>query len=175
VEPAGKRTLIAMDVSGSMSWSGDGILTAAEGAVAMAMVTAATEPDYEIMGFSSMFKRLDISPRRRLDDNLRTIANMTFGSTDCSLPMVWAKENKLSFDTFVVYTDSETYAGRIQPYEALRQYRQATGIDARLIVVGMTASEISIADPQDQKMLDVAGFDADTPSMISGFSRGDFG
>jgi 60 kDa SS-A/Ro ribonucleoprotein len=175
VEPAGKRTLIAQDVSGSMSWSGDGILTAAEGAVAMAMVTAATEPDYEIMGFANTFRRLDISPRRRLDDNLRTIANMTFGSTNCSLPMVWAKENKLSFDTFVVYTDNETYAGHIQPYEALRQYRQATGIDARLIVVGMTSTGFSIADPNDQKMLDVCGFDADTPSMISGFSRGDFG
>jgi len=175
VEPAGKRTLIAQDVSGSMSWSGDGIVTAAEGATAMAMVTAATEPDYEIMGFGSDFRRLDISPRRRLDDNLRTIANMTFGRTDCSLPMVWAKQNNLSFDTFVVYTDNETYAGRIQPFEALRQYRQATGINARLIVVGMTATSFSIADPRDPKMLDVAGFDADTPSLISGFSRGDFG
>ncbi len=175
VEPAGKRTLIGQDVSGSMSWSGDGIVTAAEGATAMAMVTAATEPDYEIMGFANTFRRLDISPRRRLDDNLRTIANMTFGSTDCSLPMVWALKEKLDFDTFVVYTDNETYAGHIQPFEALRQYRQARGIDARLIVVGMTATQFSIADPRDPKMLDVAGFDADTPSMISGFSRGDFG
>lgn len=175
VEPAGKRTLIAQDVSGSMSWSNSGIITCAEGATAMAMVTAATEPDYEVMGFASSFRRLDISPRRRLDDNLRTIANMTFGSTDCSLPMVWALQNKLSFDTFVVYTDNETYAGRVQPFEALRMYRQSMGIDARLIVVGMTATQFSIADPRDPKMLDVAGFDAETPTTISGFSRGDFG
>jgi 60 kDa SS-A/Ro ribonucleoprotein len=39
----------------------------------------------------------------------------------------------------------------------------------------MTATDFTIADPNDPRTLDVAGFDADTPSVISGFSRGDFG
>ena len=42
----------------------------------------------------------------------------------------------LSVDAFVVYTDSETWAGRIHPVQALRQYRAQTGIAARLVVVG---------------------------------------
>ena len=46
------------------------------------------------------------------------------------------------------------------------------GIDARMIVVGMTATECSIADPTDPLMLDVAGFDASVPALISGFARG---
>jgi 60 kDa SS-A/Ro ribonucleoprotein len=174
MEPAGKRTLLALDVSGSMNYSADGIVSCAEGATAMAMATAASEPGHEIMGFSHEFKRLDISPRRRLDDNMRTTYNGTFGSTDCSLPMKWALGNRPDIETFVVYTDNETYAGRPHPHEALRLYRNATGINAKLIVVGMTASGFTIADPDDSGMLDVAGFDADTPSIISGFSRGDF-
>lgn len=175
VEPAGKRTLLAMDVSGSMTWSSSGVISCAEGAVAMAMVTAATEPDYEIMGFSNQFRRLDVSPRRRLDDNISTAYNMTFGSTDCGLPMKWAADEGLKFDTFVVYTDNETYAGRAgHPHELLAAYRRKTGIDAKLIVVGMAASNFTIAAPDDPGMLDVEGFDADTPSVISGFSRGDF-
>lgn len=40
------------------------------------------------------------------------------------------------------------------------------------VVVGMTATKFSIADPSDPRMLDVAGFDAAVPSLISQFARG---
>lgn len=50
--------------------------------------------------------------------------------------------------------------------------RQSTSIPARLVVVGMTATDFTIADPTDAGMLDVAGFDTAVPNLISGFSRG---
>ena len=31
---------------------------------------------------------------------------LNFGGTDCSLPMIWAKKERLPFDVFIVYTDS---------------------------------------------------------------------
>jgi hypothetical protein len=34
-------------------------------------------------------------------------------------------------DTFVVYTDNETWSGAVHPDEALRCYRQWSGIDAK--------------------------------------------
>lgn len=188
VEPAGKRTLVALDVSGSMTWdtSKCGILTAREGSAAMAMVTLAAEPDSEVVAFASGTYQnygqysagimpVDLSPRRRLDDNLRTIETLWAGGTDCALPMIWAREHGKQFDTFVVYTDNETWAGNTHPHEALAAYRRATGIPARMIVVGMASNGFTIADPADPLTMDVAGFDADTPSVISGFSRGDFG
>ena len=46
------------------------------------------------------------------------------GGTDCALPMVYAKENKLDVDVFIVYTDSETWFGNIHPVKALEQYRK---------------------------------------------------
>ena len=46
------------------------------------------------------------------------------------------------------------------------------GIPARLIVVAMTATGFSIADPEDAGMLDVVGFDTAVPNLISEFSRG---
>jgi 60 kDa SS-A/Ro ribonucleoprotein len=85
--------------------------------------------------------------------------------------MVWAAKNKAEFDTFVVYTDNETWAGTVHPYVALREYRDLTGIDARLVVVGMTANDVTIANPTDPGMLDVAGFDASVPNLIADFSR----
>jgi len=97
---------------------------------------------------------------------------MNMGGTDCSLPMVYAREQSIDVDTFIVFTDNETWAGRIKPFKALQQYRAARGIDAKLIVVGMTATEFTIADPNDTGMLDVVGFDTATPQLISQFSRG---
>ncbi len=45
------------------------------------------------------------------------------------------------------------------------------GIPAKLIVVGMTATGFTIADPNDAGMLDVVGFDASAPAMIARFAR----
>ena len=81
--------------------------------------------------------------------------------------------NKRAVDTFVIYTDSETYAGSPHPSQALEQYRQSTGIDAKMIVVGMVSNGFTIADPNDPGMLDVVGFSTDTPSVINAFGRGD--
>jgi hypothetical protein len=39
----------------------------------------------------------------------------------------------------------------------------------------MTATEISIADPNDRGMLDVVGCDAATPALIADFLREDAG
>ena len=64
------------------------------------------------------------------------------------------------------------HAGDVHPVQALRDYRQASGIDARLVVVGMVANRFSIADPADPGMLDVVGFDTATPQLISDFVRG---
>ena len=62
--------------------------------------------------------------------------------------------------------------GRGHPVQALHDYRRASGIDARLVVVGMVSNGFSIADPADPGMLDVVGFDTATPQLISDFARG---
>ncbi|MDR2987401.1 MAG: TROVE domain-containing protein [Nocardiopsaceae bacterium] len=188
VRPAGKRTLLALDVSGSMTMPVSGLaITAREVSAALALVTAATEPHTSVVGFttsgagtrSGMFRRnagldgiapLSISPRQRLDDVLRTISGLPFCGTDCALPMLWATANKVKVDTFVIYTDNETWAGRVHPHQALRQYRDWSGIDARLAVVGLTATDFTIADPADPGMLDIAGFDSAMPVLLTDFS-----
>lgn len=119
-----------------------------------------------------MLTPLPVSPRQRLDDVIRGVSGLPFGATDCALPMRYAIDNGLDVDTFIVYTDNETWAGDEHPHQALRRYRDTTGIPARLVVVGMTASHFTIADPTDPGMLDVAGFDSAVPNLIAEFSRG---
>lgn len=173
VEPAKKRTMIALDVSSSMHWASSGVdLTAAQVGAAMAMTIAKTEPYYQIMGFSSQLVDLDISPGMGLSDILRKTRYMTFGSTDCALPMLHALKKNIAVDTFIVITDNETWDGNVHPHVALQQYRKATGIDAKLIVVGVTATNFTIADPTDRGMLDVVGGDSNLPKLITEFSAG---
>jgi 60 kDa SS-A/Ro ribonucleoprotein len=83
----------------------------------------------------------------------------------------WAAQ-KMEIDTVVIYTDSETWAGQVQPAEALEEYRRALGIAARLVVVGMVSNGFSNTDPNDPGMLDVVGFDTATPQLVSDFARG---
>lgn len=177
VESTGKRFHLALDVSGSMGWgyiAGLPGLNPREASAAMALVTAATEPNHFFTAFQTELTPLTITPRQRLDDVIKAVDVdvLDFGGTDCSLPMVWSEKKGYEFDAFVVLTDNETWAGRIHPSQALERYRQKTGIPAKLIVVGMTANEVSIADPDDGGMLDVVGFDTATPQLISDFAAG---
>ena len=185
VEPTGERHLLALDVSGSMGATLMGSpLTAREGSAAMAMATIAAEERTHVVGFTAgtsgrgIYGRqaeLTPLPLRRggtLEEALRVTSGLPFGGTDCALPMLHALKRGIPVDVFVVYTDSETWAGAVHPVEALRRYRQQTGIAAKLVVVGMTSGGFSIADPKDGGMLDVVGFDAAAPGVIADFVRG---
>ena len=110
-------------------------------------------------------------PGMSIADALKLV-EMPFSSTDCALPIVRALENRESVDAFVIYTDSETYMGKIHPQAALEEYRREMGIDAKLIVVGMTSNCLTIADPKDLNTLNLAGFDTATPRLINDFIAG---
>jgi 60 kDa SS-A/Ro ribonucleoprotein len=187
VEPCGKPVLLALDVSGSMDGSmiAGSCLSAREASAAMALVTAATEPDCEIIAFSaaanghggqwgggeSGITRVTITPRMRLDSVIEKVRAIPMGGTDSALPMVWARRNKLALSGFITYTDSETWAGNIHPAQALRQYRDEFVGNAKAVVVGMTSNGFTLADPNDRGMLDVVGFDTSVPAVISDFVR----
>lgn len=175
VEPTNKRTMLALDVSASMNYSmigGMPGITPRVGSAAMALMTAAVEPRSHVMASSDSLIPINISPCERLDDVLAKTNGMPFGRTDCALPMLYALQNGLAVDTFVIYTDCETWCGGVHPAQALERYRRRTGIDAKLVVVGMLAYQFSIADPNDRGMLDVVGFDLSAPQVIADFSAG---
>jgi 60 kDa SS-A/Ro ribonucleoprotein len=195
VTPTGKNTLLALDVSGSMGGgeiAGIPGLTPRVASAAMALITANVESSYEFIGFTGggstsrwsyggttnknvksagPVSILTISPRQRLDDVIRTVSGLPFGSTDCSLPVTWAQSNKLPVESFAVYTDNETWAGTIHPSQALKDYRRKTGLNAKMAVVGMTATNFTIADPQDVGMMDFVGFDTSAPQLMSDFFK----
>lgn len=175
VESTGKRTLIGLDVSSSMGWThvAGTHLSCAEAAAAMCLVTAKAEyNNYGVVAFSDGLTILPITPNQRMDGVMRMTRDINFGGTDCAIPMIAAQQQNWDVDTFIIYTDNETWAGRIHPSQALVEYRRHSGRNAKLVVVGMASNGFTIADPSDVGMLDVVGFDGSTPQVISGFSKG---
>lgn len=183
VEPTGKSFYLGVDVSGSMTSNFIGkstVISAAQASGAMAMVTARVEDDYLIKGFTSNggyhsgntgLTDLGITGKDSLADAMRKVQLRNFGSTDCSLPVTDALTNKLFVDCFVIYTDNETYAGRQHPHIVLTEYRKKINPNAKMVVCGMTATNFTIAHPNDPLSLDVVGFDSNTPQLIAEFAR----
>ncbi|EFJ53052.1 hypothetical protein VOLCADRAFT_78678 [Volvox carteri f. nagariensis] len=173
VTPTGQRYLIGMDVSGSMCCACAGMtsVTSREAAAAMAMTLVRTDP-CKTMAFSHQLVPLELQPNHRLEEVVSRAAAIPMGGTDCALPMLYALERKLPVDVFVVLTDNETWFGKVHPSEALKRYRAAMGLPAKLVVLAFSATNFSIADPRDAGMLDVAGLDSAVPQIVADFAAG---
>ncbi|MFI6395714.1 TROVE domain-containing protein [Nonomuraea sp. NPDC050540] len=178
VEPSGKRLLIAVDSSGSMSsqWSsgvvvgGSTIGSPYEVGCAMAVMLSRIEKgNVHVIDVDTSVHASKVTPRT----NLREIARWrpSGGGTDLSLPFTWAKRERLNVDGIVVFTDNETWAGRSHPAQALAAYRRSVSPAARVVVAAMTAAGYSIGDPKDDGVLNVAGMDASLPLIVNGFVR----
>ena len=176
VERTNLRYCIALDVSGSMECGGiigNTAISPRVGSAAMSMVTARTEKNHEFVGFSRKIVPLPITADMDIHTVMKTVDSVPMGDTDCAQPMLWAKKYNKKFDVFIIYTDSETWAGKVHPAQALREYRKKSGIwNAKLIVCAMTSNEFTLADPEDPGMLDMAGFDSAAPEIIRNFSLG---
>jgi len=175
VKPSGKRFLLGLDVSGSMTWAdcaGVVGVTCREAAAAMLLVTMRTEPLCVPMAFTHIFSPLSVTRDMTYTEVLRKTSKLPFGGTDCAQPMTYALRKNIEVDAFVVYTDNQTWAGGIHPKAALDKYRRKLNPNAKLIVVSMLANNFSIADPNDPGMLDVVGFDPSVPSVLREFVTG---
>lgn len=185
VEPTDKRYYVGVDCSGSMGMgeiAGCPGLTPRDAAAVMAMVLTRTEKHSIVRGFTSGrsgpwsrgsgLQTLPLEKGMKLGDVVRAMERVDWGGTDCSLPIRDAEDNKLLVDCFITLTDNETWAGPVHPFQALTQYRKASGIDAKNVVIAFTSSNFTIADPRDVNSLDVAGFDSAAPQIIGDFAKG---
>ena len=87
VEPTGKRFLLAIDVSGSMEYYkvlGSSSVSCRVASAAMAMVTARTEENYHMVGFSSKLVPIKIHAKMRLDDVCKTVSQVSKGAVQCT-------------------------------------------------------------------------------------------
>lgn len=189
VEATGKNIYLGVDCSGSMTTAsiGNSNVSACGAAAALAMLTVEKENWVEVRGFSAgqggtgFFRSsehtemidLGFTKGMEIGTACRKAQLANFGATDCALPILDATKRNLMVDCFIIYTDNETYTGSIHPFQALKEYRRTHNPNAKLIVVGMTSTGFSIADPSDKGMLDVVGFDSAAPELMNMFIKGE--
>jgi 60 kDa SS-A/Ro ribonucleoprotein len=176
VEPTGKNILCAVDASGSMysgQVAGAPGMPPVMGAMAMALVMTATEPDLETVLFDQTLSGLPLSSRQRLDDVMKMHPGHGRG-TDVALPMRYAIEYGKRFDGIVIISDMQTWAGYQHPAQALTELRERSGIPVRLASIAMIANRWQVADPKDALSFEAVGFDTATPELVSGFIAGEF-
>ncbi|MEV0620802.1 TROVE domain-containing protein [Nonomuraea sp. NPDC050404] len=172
-EPTGKRLLVAVDSSGSMSYDrvclgGSPLGSVYEIACAMAVMLARIERgNVHVIDVDTRVHDSKITPRT----NLRELASWrpSGGGTDLSLPFSWARRERFEADGIVVLTDSETWAGRSHPTQELNAYRHSVSPLVNVVVAAMTAAGYTINDPGDERVLNVVGLDASLPMVVNAF------
>lgn len=175
ITPTQKRWMLGLDVSGSMTWgeiAGLPGITPRIAAAAMSMVAARIEGAHQLLGFCDKLVSLPITASMSIDAVCKAMDNLPFGATNPGLLFEYALKQRIPVDVFAIYTDNEVNQGQ-HPAVLLERYRQQMGIDAKLIVVGLTATPFSVGDPNDLGTLNVVGFDTAAPELMASFVRGE--
>lgn len=168
VHPSGKRLLIAIDVSGSMTVPVvNTMIPTSAAAAAMALVLVKTEPLAHTIMFDTAVRGCDLTKCTSVTD-VQRITSQFSGGTDLAQPFMYALANKLPADGFVTYTDTETWAGRQHAAVAFDAFKRQVQ-PARAINVAMAATTYSQLDQRDPDVLEVVGFDASVPQIVAQF------
>jgi len=173
IPPTGANIYIGVDCSGSMR-SGSvcgSTMTPATAAGCLALELIKREKWVMAKGFSSTLFDLNISKSSTIAKAVEAVSSGPVSCTNPGLLIEDALERALPVDAFIMITDNEVNHGT-HPYWLLKEYRRRTGIAAKLIVIGLTATNISLADPTDGGMLDIVGFDAGAHSVMHDFILG---
>ena len=102
-------------------------------------------------------------------DVIKATQGIAFGSTNTAAPIEAALKANMEVDVFISITDNETYAGGGHTFQVLEEYRRKVNPMARNIVIGVTSTGFTIADPNDPLSLDIVGGDASLLDIITSF------
>lgn len=177
VESTGLRYLNSIDISGSMTSgiSSHPYITSLEAMACMSMCLVKKEENVLTGVFDTSYSMVNIGK----NDRLTTVANMFdrykyhMGGTDCAQPIKYALKKNIPIDVFFVGSDGETWAGERHVDQVLDEYRQKTGIGARLVVANTAANYWSLSNKvTDPLSLDLAGFDSAWLQIMHEFVTG---
>ncbi|KAA8587363.1 hypothetical protein FQN60_016225 [Etheostoma spectabile] len=168
VEPVGKRIVVAVDVSTSLSSIVPGTsISTAVAAAAIAMIFARTEADTHVLAYSEgALVPCSVCADMTLAQATFELVKIPGGSTDCTLPITWATENGKAVDVFIILTNNPLCTFTASPVESLKKHRQKSGANSKLVVCGLTSIGHAIADTEDRGLLSICGFDLGALTVI---------
>ncbi|KAK5859515.1 hypothetical protein PBY51_021067 [Eleginops maclovinus] len=173
VEPVGKRFVVAVDVSTSLSSIVPGTsISTAVAAAAISMVFARTEAETHVLAYSEgALVPCSISADMTLAQATFELVKIPGGSTDCTLPIRWATENGKAADVFIILTNNPLWAFTASPVQSLKKHRQQSGANSKLVMCGLTSIGHAIADTEDRGLVSICGFDLGAFSVIRNLAQ----
>lgn len=108
IEKLDGKSLVAIDVSGSMTQSISARSTISVGEIAVLLGAIANHicDDTIILTFDDRLKKISLSKHSGIISNAKSI-KMTGGGTDISLPLIHLLENKIKVDRIILLSDNE--------------------------------------------------------------------
>ncbi|XP_058501182.1 60 kDa SS-A/Ro ribonucleoprotein [Solea solea] len=174
VEPVGKRFLLAVDVSTSLSSIVPGTsVNTAIAAAAITLIFARTEVDTQVLAYSEgALVPCTVSADVTLAQATTELVKIPGGSTDCTLPIIWATENGKAVDVFIILTNNPVWTFTASPVEFLQKHREKFGANSKLVMCGLTSTGHALADTEDRGLLSMCGFDLGSFSVIRNLAQG---
>jgi 60 kDa SS-A/Ro ribonucleoprotein len=163
--------LVGVDVSGSMAHNVSNMnLNASQIGNILALTMLKTSPSVDVVGFDTRIKPVNYGRRTSVDTVVNT--SPIGGGTDCSLPITYALTTKKYYDTIVIFTDSETWAGRRHGIEVLNEYRKTINKDVKIVEVLLVSNTYTSYPKDTPNVLRVVGFDSHVIDIINKYTLG---
>jgi len=174
--PSGKRVLVAVDSSSSMTSYAQVTQNGAQLGSAYTVANSIALMLKRVEGSNAHVIDVDLSARQSRITRRTRLAEVQDwhsrgGGTDLALPMEYAMQYDLQVDGFVLLSDMETWAGRQHPVQALEAYRARFLPHARFAAVAMVPNEYTLTEPGTRGVLNMAGLDSSLPVALNGFFR----
>jgi 60 kDa SS-A/Ro ribonucleoprotein len=173
-----KSVLVGLDVSPSMQSARvlDTHITAAMASAAFSLSLDGAFERVEYGKFASRgFEQLTIKSSSVIDVT-REFSQADWDGTNLCLPIEYAIEqfHKTGrvYDSIIIMTDNDTNSGG-HVYQRMNFYRNLTKTACRFVVLAFSASNFTVADPNDALSMDFPGLDADLVSTAQKFISGE--
>jgi 60 kDa SS-A/Ro ribonucleoprotein len=169
ITPTGKKILLGVDESASMSYqSGVTGLNCAQAAAVMVLAEYVSEPNCIPVFFDTTYREVSMSKNMTLEKAKQLARNG--GGTDLGQPIQYALDKKIAgIDAFVIFTDNETYGRNPHSMVLFNEYKNVYNKDVKLIICSMAANMYTVGDPNDTSILQVFGLDASLPNIINSY------
>jgi 60 kDa SS-A/Ro ribonucleoprotein len=149
-EPTGKKWIIGMDCSGSMTthaFNNIPGMTPLDGEIVITLALLEAGDEVDVYRFDNQIKPARLHTGMTIDQARNEIYRGQFGSTNVGLLYEQAMKNRVfggePYDMFVAITDNEVNTG-YQPVSLLKQYRDKHNANAKQVVLGMTRTTLSL-------------------------------
>lgn len=164
-----KRTVVALDVSGSMvraMLSDNSSMSAIEVGAVFVGVLARTGSEAELLLFDTVTKKIDINPNTPVLTTIEKLAGIKGGGTDLASPIEYVYNHKMDCDVFIGITDSEDWAGA-GFLRAWSEYRSKRNKNARAYLIQLTPNRALSAPPSDDSVVYIHGWNTEVLKFIS--------